>query len=486
MATYHGTDLTQFGAYSKLQAFIEKSRAEPGSFEEFEVGLGEQMRALENEVKAEQLARYDIDAQTIVVAGVTMHLCLKKEEKRFLTSSGPVVTARNLFRPSGGGKAVCPLELRAGIVGSICTPALARMVTYTMGLMTSAESAGLFREFGIKGPSSSTCDRVPKVVDEAWELHREEWETALRGEETVPAEAKILAASLDGVMVPDKEAQAEAKAEREKRQKNLAKATGGPAGYREVGCGTVSLFDGDAERLLTIRYGRAPEPKKKTLTEQLDAEVAAMLAVRPDLILVALADGAEENWRYFDRQLWATATKIVDFGHASQHLKAGLGAFYGEDSTEGRAEYERLKVILKEQAGGVATVIASLLKLERSLRAKPRASARQKKAVRSERKYFENQRERMDYAAYIAKGLPIGSGVVEAACKTLATQRMKRSGMSWGDGKQAILTIRSLQQSDRWERGWCKVASSFQDTPLVVRERGNLKVFELAGFAEAA
>jgi hypothetical protein len=486
MEKYHGTDLTQFRAYSKLQAFIEKSRAEPGSFEEFEIELGEQMRALESEVKAEQLARYDIDAKTIVVGGVTMTKCLNKEKKWYLTSSGPVEVARNLFRPSGGGKAVCPLELRTGIVGGICTPALARRVTYAMGLMTSAESAALFREFGIEGPSSSTCDRIPKVVDATWERHRVEWEEALRAAETVPLEAKVLAVSLDGVMVPDKDAQAAAKAEREQKRKNLDQATGGPAGYREVGCGTVSLFDAETERLLTIRYGRAPETKKKTLTEQLDAEVAAILAVRCDLVLVALADGAEENWRYFDRPLWAKATKIVDFDHASQHLKAGLAAYYGKESIEGRAEYERLKVILKEEVGGVATVIDSLLKLERSLRARPKASEKQKEAVRSERKYFENQRGRMDYAAYIAKGLPIGSGVVEAACKTLATQRMKRSGMSWGDGKQAILTIRSLQQSGRWERGWRMVAASFQETPLVVREHGDLKLYEQPGFAEAA
>ena len=485
METYHGTDLMQFNAFPKLQGFIEKSRAEPGSFEEFERALGEQMRAFENEVKAEQLARYDVDAQTIVVAGVQMSLCLKKEAKRYLTSSGPVVVPRNLFRPSGGGKALCPLELRAGFVGGICTPAMARMVTYAMGHMTSAESAALFREFGIEGPSSSTCDRIPKVIDEAWERHREEWEEALRGGETVPVEARVLAASLDGVMVPDKEAQAEAKIERENRQKNLAKPTGGP-GYREVGCATVSLFDVETERLLTIRYGRAPEAKKRTLTAQLDAEVRAILAVRPDLILVALADGAEENWRYFDGPRWATATKIVDYGHASQHLKAGLAAYHGVESIEGRAEYEWLKVILKEQPGGVGTVIASLLGLERSLRARANASARQKKAVRRERKYFENQRERMDYAAYIANGLPIGSGVVEAACKTLATQRMKRSGMSWGDGKQAILTIRSLQQSDRWDRGWRMVAASFQETPLVVVEHGGLKCYEHPGFAKAA
>ncbi len=97
MKKYHGTDLTQYCAYSKLQAFIEKRRAKPGSFEEFEVALGKQMRALENEVKAEQLARYDIDAKTIVVGGVTMTKCLNKEKKWYLTSSGPVEVARDVL-----------------------------------------------------------------------------------------------------------------------------------------------------------------------------------------------------------------------------------------------------------------------------------------------------------------------------------------------------------------------------------------------------
>jgi hypothetical protein len=496
MPTYHGTELTQFGTYSKLQAFIEKSRAEPGSFEDFERRLGERMRAFENDVKAEQLARYDIDEEVIVVDGVEMRRCLEKEPKTYLSASGPLPgVERNLFRSAGGGKSVCPLELRAGIIGGLCTPVLAREVTYSMGQMTSAETAALFREFGIEGPSSSTCDRIPKVVNEAWERNRLAWEAALRSQETVPPEATVMAVSLDGVMVPDKEAQREAKVEREKKRKNLSKATGGPAGYREVGCGTVSLYAVDAEaesederlkRLETIRYGRAPEFKKKTLTDQLDAEVRAILAVRPDLVLVALADGSEENWRYFDRPLWKKATKIVDFGHACEHLKAGLAAFYGAESILGRAEYERLKVILKEQHGGVGDVIATLTGLERKLRAKPHASKTQKKAVRTERKYFRNQRKRMDYARYLELGLPIGSGVVEAACKTLAAQRMKRSGMSWGEGKQAVLTIRSLQQSNRWERGWRMVAASFQETPRVVVKHGGFKTYREPAFAAAA
>ena len=61
---------------------------------------------------------------------------------------------------------------------------------------------------------------------------------------------------------------------------------------------------------------------------------------------------------------------------------------------------------------------------------------------------------------YQARGLPIGSEIVEAACKTLATQRLKRSRMSWRDGKQAMLTIRSLQQSQRWSAAWGLVSAT--------------------------
>ena len=62
-----------------------------------------------------------------------------------------------------------------------------------------------------------------------------------------------------------------------------------------------------------------------------------------------------------------------------------------------------------------------------------------------------------------AANLPIGSGVMEAACKTLATQRMKRSGMRWRQqGGQAILTLRALAQSDRFDRAWRKLGETYK------------------------
>ena len=80
--------------------------------------------------------------------------------------------------------------------------------------------------------------------------------------------------------------------------------------------------------------------------------------------------------------------------------------------------------------------------------------------------YFRGNRHRMGYADAKARGLPIGSGVVEAACKTLVTERLKRSGMRWGPrGGQAILTLRSLVQSRRFDHAWSLLAQSYR-TPV--------------------
>lgn len=490
MTAYHtpgSPELTSLQSVVDLQRFVQGDSRPEENFESYERSLSSHMRRVECELKELELAKYDVGDQRIVVGDQEYVQCLKQEPKTYLSSSGPVTVPRNLFRPVDGGKTVCPLELRAGVIGP-CTPLLARQTSFLMGLMPSGEAASVFVEMGVEGPSASTCDRLPKLLNPIWERNRESWESALREQETVPAETVVLAASLDGVMVPDKTAQAKAKAAREETEKQgLKTKTGGPAGYREVGCGTVTMYSPPEDpasqdpelrtpnRLGTVRYARAPEYKKKTLTEQIDAEVDSILAVRPDLTLVALADGAEENWRYFSGSRWDDATKIVDFGHASGHLKAALNAYYG-DTVEARAEYERLKLILRDKHDGIATVIAELRSLDRKLYRQNRKSKR--KLLRKEMKYFKNQRKRMDYANYQALGLPIGSGLVEAACKTLAAQRMKRSGMNWGDGKQPILTIRSLQQSERWEAAWQLLAGSFRQPVYRSSRRGHLECIE--------
>jgi len=79
----------------------------------------------------------------------------------------------------------------------------------------------------------------------------------------------------------------------------------------------------------------------------------------------------------------------------------------------------------------------------------------------------------MRYKSLLDRHLPVGSGVVEAACKTLAAERMKRSGMSWRQqGGQAVLTLRSLIQSERWASGWGYLASMYRTAVTELRPTG--------------
>jgi hypothetical protein len=258
------------------------------------------------------------------------------------------------------------------------------------------------------------------------------------------------------------------------------KQASGPTGYREVGCGTLTLYANEGERLQTVQYARMPEFKKGTLAAQLQAEVQALVGARPDLRRVYLADGADSNWELLaevERAVGgdpAGAVRIVDFYHACEHLKGGCDAIWGESTARGHAEFARLRVLLKEADDGAEQILRTL-KYHRG-----RATDSRRKRIGAALTYFRNQRGRMYYAAYQRQHLPIGSGVVEAACKTLVTQRLKGSGMAWTmAGGQAILTLRSLLQSGRWTQAWPLLAADFR-TPVEIPDTTTEAPFLLA------
>ena len=153
------------------------------------------------------------------------------------------------------------------------------------------------------------------------------------------------------------------------------------------------------------------------------------------------------NWSYLGTAL-PRGPEIIDFYHACDHLKSAFDAAYGENSSRSKAQFEKYRHLLRDEEEGVEKVIRALCHLRD---AHPR-----KKKLSTELAYFRRYRHRMRYAKARAQNLPIGSGVVEAACKTLATERMKRSGMRWRHtGGQAILTLRALHQSAL--RAWLEV-----------------------------
>jgi hypothetical protein len=468
MEVYHSDPIPPSPAVQQLGQFVRAQRQKwtegTPDLEQFERELHAHVMAIEQELIAEELARYEVSAEEIEVEKVVYRRILATPET-YLSGAGPVTVTRHLYRPAGrGSKSICPLELRAGIVAGYFTPRAAHQAAFVTAHLTPGESATLFDELEGMRPSRASLDRLPKALSPHWEQHRSEWEAALRAQETVPAEATVMALSVDGVMIPMKEGAAE----RTVKQTEPGKHASGPTGHQEVGCGTVVLYDAEGERVQTVRYGRMPESKKVTLQQELQTEVTSIVALRPDLRRVHLADGAKDNWRLLNEieqtlnQPVQSCVDIVDFYHACDHLKKGCDAAWGESTPRSQAEFERLKTLLKQADGGADQVIR-VLKYQRG-----RARGNKRRRLDAELTYFRNQRPHMDYAEYLRQGLPIASGVIEAACKTLVTQRLKRSGMAWKRlGGQGILTLRSLIQSNRWSAAWELLRGDFRKEVVV-------------------
>jgi hypothetical protein len=448
-------------AMDQLQGFLRRRRetCEPvEDLERFEQDLHRLFVAAEREALGHELARFDLDVPQAEIAGKRYDQVLRCETT-YNSAAGPVRVARSLYRSSDGGRALCPLELHAGIIEGYWTPLAAKQAAWAVSHLTPKESAELFDLLGNMTPSKSTLDRLPKALSVHWEAERPAFEAILHQQETIPQEAVSIAVSLDGVMAPMKDGKRQAK-----RQDAVdkGKAPSGPSGYQEVGCATVSYYDRFGERLVTHRMARMPEANKATLKRQLTAEVMGALIKRPDLRVVKVADGTADNWTYL-RETLPIGEEVLDFYHAVDHLSDALGAAYGEGTRTYQARLATLREVLRDAPQGVDRVIEALCRL--------RSRYPRRQAIHKTIAYFREHQHRMRYSDLRAQLLPIGSGVVEAACKTLVTQRLKQSGMRWRvPGGQAILTLRALCQSARFERAWPLLVETYKQTVTLPRK----------------
>lgn len=439
-------------ALQRLERSLANLRGGPKpteDFAQFEREVHALFNEAEREVLSEELERLDSDLPHVEIGGEVHHRVWRGSET-YTSAAGPVRVTRTLYR-SGKQKAVSPMELRAGIVEGHWTPLAARQAVWVVSHLTPGEGEALFAELGNMRPSKSTLDRLPKRLSERWEAAREDFEAALRAQDEVPAAAVSVAVSLDGVMAPMKDAERQAT---RARQQAEGKRTRGPAGHREVGCGTLSFYDARGERLKTVRMGRMPEANKRSLKAMIRAELLRVVQARPELTLVKVADGAKDNWTFLHNELPA-GVAVIDFYHAVEHLKAAFDSAYGENTPKAKSQFEKYRHTLRDDPQGTAKVIRALAHLRKT---HPR-----RKRLATELAYFRAYRHQMCYAQHKGRHLPIGCGVVEAACKTLVAQRMKRSGMRWRhDGGQAILTFRALAQSDRFDGAWCLLSETYK------------------------
>ena len=447
---------SSMSSVARLEALLrerEQALVPVEDFAAFERDLHELLAGVESELLGRELERLDPGCEVVVIEDTVYHRVLTSAAS-YMTRGGVVRVERGLYRAGRGEGTVVPMELRAGVVEGFWTPGAAMLAVWAVAHMTTKEAAELFERSGGMQPSSSSLDRLPKELNERWEADREVWEKALRiSDDPIPDAAVSVGVSLDGVMVPMKDGQRQQKRYRARQN---GKLPSGPAGFREAACGTLSFYDATGERVGTRYLARMPESGKTTLKSTLDAELEDVLTERPDLRVVAIADGAKDNWTWLDQLLAGLgATQVVDFYHAVEHLHRAMDAAYGAGTSKGAAQFDKYRRLLLEDEDGVGKVIDHL---RYRLRRHPR-----RKKLKNELGYFRKHRHRMRYAKVAAQNLPIGSGVVEAANKTLVVVRMKRAGARWRHaGGQAVLTFRALSKSGRFDRAWSLLAGTYQ------------------------
>jgi hypothetical protein len=166
------------------------------------------------------------------------------------------------------------------------------------------------------------------------------------------------------------------------------------------------------------------------------------------LEVVILGDGA--RWiRRLVEQHFPNATHIIDLYHAKEHVWKVANAVYGSGTAQGAAWAKGASDLLSH---GKIEELIDLIKILPALEPEPGSS---RSVPEIEADYFRSNAERMRYPAFRAKGMHIGSGVAEAACKTIVSTRAKRSGMRWTpDGLDAVLALRTSVLSQSYDSFW--------------------------------
>jgi hypothetical protein len=251
-------------------------------------------------------------------------------------------------------------------------------------------------------------------------------------------ERPVLAVGRDGVMVPMRDGT-----------------------YQEASTATVSVYDRRRRRLGTIYLGQMPQAKQQALSQELTALLRAILAggsgPRPRLVYITDKGSAPDDYyrqvlrRMKDphrpKQVLAWEW-VLDFFHVCGYVGKLAETLFGREAKAGAAWFARMRQWLRERRGGVAQVVRSAMQHRGRRKMNQAQQAEFWKAYR----YLRKHQRWMDYAGARRRGLPIGSGVTEAACKTVFTQRFKRSGMRWGrESGQVLVDLRVLYLSGIWD-----------------------------------
>jgi hypothetical protein len=398
-----------------------------GSLLDMEAAIQEATNAVGCCVTEEALKRFDTDGSAIRV-GATKLTARGRDPKEYQTPYGPVAVERYVYQTSRGGQIYCPLAHQARIVRG-ATPRFASQLSHKYAqLNVRAVQLDLVQNHG-RTIATSYIQNVAEWVGTLATAKEEDWEYAMPALETPIATVTV---SLDGAMIPMVDS----------------------AGWREAMVGTLSFYDPEGERQHSIYLAAAPEYGKQAFLQRLERELQRAKQQFPTARFLGIADGAASNWRFLEQH---TDRQLIDFFHATEYVGKIAHATYPQrQAASKRSQWQHEHcTMLKHDPAALDRLIADAARLSQ----RPALAQAVRDDVLSAWTYFNNHRHQMDYPGFVAAGLPIGSGVTEAACKTLVKQRLCASGMRWKDtGAKIVLSLRALTQTTgRWAQFWQKI-----------------------------
>jgi hypothetical protein len=420
----------------------------PSAYDAFEEAVAEKVAEIERAAHEPALSALDIDAPGVTVDGVAYRRVLRSPAS-YYTRAGAVSIPRTLYREAGNreARAIDLVSLRAGVVEDGWLPTTAKQMAFLLQQGTSREAEASTRQMHVLPYSRSSFERVGHAVGRRYVRAAPVIERALIEDDEVPPEARSISVSVDRVSVPMEEPRARPAG----RPRKGAPKRPIERVYRMGYVGTVCLHDAKGETIKTLRYGTMPGGDPQRLCTGLADDVLQLLAKRPRLRLALLCDGAPEMWNLlsgqFDPESFGRRRIycLLDFWHTVEKLAAAAKAI---DSGTAAATRTRWRLRLLNTSTARVEILNEL-----------RASGAEyvnigdQQPVHDAITYLENNAGRMDYARARKLGLPIGSGNVEATCKSLVNLRMNRSGSRWKiDTGEHVIHLRALALSDRWDR----------------------------------
>jgi hypothetical protein len=406
------------GSRVKIEVTIDLS----GSMLDAEESILRAVNSVGNSATGEALKRFDADGDPIMMGDIKWY-SKGTQSKNYNTPYGIVLVARHVYQRAEGGSTFCPMDDGARIIRK-ATPRFAKIVSHKFAHNAAAQVVDDLEQNHRRSCLKATLQDLATHVGTVVQAKEESWSYATPELSEPVATVGI---GVDGtcMLICDQK-------------------------WREAMTGTLSLYNTEGERLYTTYVGAAPEYGKGTFFERMEREIVRIKSLYPTACFVGIADGAKSNWNflgpYIDEQ-------ILDFYHATQYLARAASAIYG-DGAERKRWLDATCHELKHEHGAAQRI---LRELEQA--ATGTLTSADSDDLQECIKYFRNHHPQMEYAKYREKGMPIGSGVTEAACKTLVKQRLCCSGMRWTpEGAQIILSLRALVLSEsRWDQFWQKI-----------------------------